>query len=603
MKVDEAPAPFTQSGLYASTTQKVSMGILKLCCALLVFSVIAGCIKKEEIKAPADFAFISPKQGDTLESLAQKYLGSSSLAWRIEEFNGIHQATPGKALVIPLKPFRQGGLTAAGHQLIPALSYHDFSKGRSNKKLTVSASDFEAQMNYLKSENYHVLTPDQLQLYLAFGQVPQKSVIITIDDGWASSYKIAYPILQKYGLNATLFIPTNFIKSSNPRKLSWDQLREMVNDRTIDIQCHSKSHKNLNAWKYGQSVASYIDLVEKEVVNSKKIIFDKLGTTSTSIAYPYGNTNPVAIEIIKQNGYQTAFTANRESNPFFIQNLRLNRSMIYGTFKLDRFIQNLNIFQDDPIDKIEPIDTLQSINEISYQRPADYELKAQWRTALLAWKLRRDWLITHQGDASIYNQLFGMNDNEELIREAENKVRELDAKTKNTAASYFSEAMQSNGSENADGLLLRTLLYNPNHQSALEKLKNNLNKQQLEKYWVKKKDTFKKIALHLYKDKSKSVLIPLFNPYVNSNADLQPGMKLILPSSSAFKIIKVGGNTKCRVVLTKPAIKLAEDYYTQAIDYFSQDEITKSIAKLKTVICLNPKHQQAIEMLDMLENL
>jgi peptidoglycan/xylan/chitin deacetylase (PgdA/CDA1 family) len=603
MKADANSPSITQASGHPFLIPQRYIKYLKFCCTLLFFSIIVGCVKKEITIEPSDFAFITPRQGDSLESLAKEYLGTSSLAWRIKEFNGIQESVPDKELVIPLKPFRPGGLTAAGYQLVPVLSYHNFSKGRSNNKLTVSAHNFEEQMNYLKNENYHFLTPNQMLLFLEFGQVPRKSVIITIDDGWSSTYQIAYPILKKNAINATLFIPTNFIKSGTSKTLSWDQIRQMVNDRSVDIQCHGKSHQDLNTRKYGQSFAAYIDSIEKEVVHSKSVIYEKLGTPVTALAYPFGNTNPVVIEILTRNGYQTAFTVTRAGNPFFIQNLRLNRSMIYGSFKLPDFINNLKTFQSTIIDTLEPIDTLQTINEIAYQSPANYEAKSQWRTALLAWKLRRDWLIAHQGKPSSINRLARLDDSEELIKVAVYKVREIDAKIKNTAAKYFSEAMQANDSEKTDRLLLRTLLYNPDHQPALEQLKNNLKKRQLQKYWVKQNDTFKNIAMHLYQDKSKSVLIPFFNPTVIDNTDLLPGMKLILPTAAAVKAIKAAGGTRCRVPLTKPAKILAADYYAQANEYFSQDQISKAIASLKTAICLNPKHQQAIEMLGMLKAL
>ncbi len=574
----------------------------KFLLAVFLLTILAGCVK-EPIKPPADFRFVKVKSGDTLQSLAQTHLGSRSLAWRIAEFNGISEIAPGGELIIPLHPFRPGGLTATGHQLVPVLSYHNFTSGFSHSKLTVSARDFDDQMGYLQDHGYHVLSLDELLEYLRFGQVPRKSVLVTMDDGWISCYSVAYPILKKYGFNAVLFIPTNYIKPRSSRTLSWDQIREMVNDSTIDIQCHSKSHKDLNAMKHGESFAAYLESVKNELVISKKIILEELGKQATALAYPYGNTNPVVMEILKKNGYTSAFTVKRAGNPFYMHNLRLHRSMIYGTFRLDRFVDNLEIFQDYPLENPEPIDTMNSISEISYGKPSEYEAKGQWRTALLAWKLRRDWLISHQDSASMDYKFANLTGSDDLLKEATQKTRELEAKILSLAAGFFSSAIKTDDTGLAHQLLLRTLLYDPNHKPALEMLKNGWFNQQLVSYWVRNDDTLQKIARHLYHDSGKAVLISLFNKDVDTDSDLVPGMKLTLPSAAALRDIKVDGSAQCHIVLTKPARQLAEDLYNQANELFNQDKVNAAIAKLRTAICLNPQHQQAKDMLEMLEHL
>ncbi len=576
--------------------------ISKCLMTLFLLSVLAGCVK-EPIKPPADFRFVQVKSGETLQSLAQTHLGSSSLAWRIAEFNGVSSVAPGRELIIPLHPFRPGGLTAVGHQLVPVLSYHNFTSGISHSKLTVSAEDFDAQMGYLQDHGFHVLSLDELLEYLRFGQIPQKSVLVTMDDGWISCYNVAYPILKKYGFNAVLFIPTNYIKPRSSRTLSWDQIREMVNDSTIDIQCHSKSHKDLNAMQHGESFATYLESVKNELVISKKIILEELGKQANALAYPYGNTNPVVMEILKQNGYTSAFTVKRAGNPFYMHNLRLRRSMIYGTFPLERFAENLEIYQDYPLENPEPIDIMNSISEITYGKPSEYEAKGQWRTALLAWKLRRDWLISHQDYASMDYKFANLTGSGDLLKEATQKVRELEAKILSLAAGFFSSANKTDDIGLAHQLLLRTLLYDPNHQPALEQLKNGWFNQQLVTYWVRNDDTLHKIARRIYHDSGKAVLIPLFNTGVDTDSDLLPGMKLMLPSVVALRDIKVDGSAQCHIVLTKPASQLAVDLFNQANELFNQDKVNAAIAKLRTAICLNPQLQQAIEMLDMLEHL
>jgi peptidoglycan/xylan/chitin deacetylase (PgdA/CDA1 family) len=571
------------------------MNITRFLFTLLLLLLFSGCA----VKPPSDFLFVTPDKKDTFESLAQEHLGNPSLAWKIQESNDITTITPGDELIIPIKPINPGGLTAKGYQLIPALSYHNFTSGQSKNLLTVSAKNFEDQLNYLKKEKYHTLTLDQLQEFLDSGQAPRNSILLTIDDGWISSYNVAHPMLQKFGFNATLFIPTDYVSSQNRKIISWDQAREMVNDNSINIQCHTKGHRDLNLIEDGESLQSYITSIEDQVVTSKKIINEEIGKQVTSIAYPYGNTNPVAIEILKRNGYKTAFTVKRAKNTFFTPNFLLNRAMIYGVHNMKQFKKNVSVFKKLSLDESEPIDKITDIRNIAYLNASVYEEKGQWRTALLAWKMQRDWLMTHKTDR--IKAFF--TSKEDSLKKAEKKVVELDKQVKNIAQTHYLAATTSKRKKTIRKHLLRTLLYDPNHHDALVMLRNMPVKGQLTHYKVKKNETFKTIASKLYNKKNNDVLIPLFNSSIKDESDLRPGINLVLPTVSAMNMIKTSEATRCQVKLTKPSSQVAKDLYTEANALFIQDKISEAINKLKKAICLNPNYDIAKEMLEMLQDL
>jgi len=102
------------------------------------------------------------------------------------------------------------------------LGYHriaDFSNSNYpyNKKLiSASPDDFDKQMQFLKN-NFNVINFYMLHNILSSGnKIPEKSIIITFDDGYSDNYYIAFDILKSHGLTAVLFVSTSFVENQEP---------------------------------------------------------------------------------------------------------------------------------------------------------------------------------------------------------------------------------------------------------------------------------------------------------------------------------------------------------------------------------------------------
>lgn len=316
--------------------------------------ILGGCARQAQIITPSvttpafpEFVRVTVKSGDTLPALASKYLKDPSLDWMIADFNEVSSITPGQELLIPLTPYNFGGLTLNGYQTVPILSYHRFSETKRDR-MTVTVAAFEEQMRHLKDAGYHVITMGQFFDFLDFKrQLPKKSVVLTIDDGWRSAYDLAFPILKKYGYPATLFVYTDLITGSK-KTLSWDLLLEMSN-KGIDIQCHTKTHRNLAMLKERESLKDYYEAIDRELSESARIIKEKLNKDVKYFAYPYGATNHLVIALLKKYGFRGAFTVKHGGNPFFINNYGVNRTMIYGDFDLAQFEKNLITFSEEAL--------------------------------------------------------------------------------------------------------------------------------------------------------------------------------------------------------------------------------------------------------------
>lgn len=319
---------------------------------LVLLSCLQGCAVKHEAGQVhsgdlPDFVRVVAGSGDTLPLLASRYLDDPQKSWVIAEFNDVTDIHAGQELIIPLEPFNKGALSLQGYQTVPVLCYHNFSENKKNLMM-VTRHDFEQQMKFLSNNGYTVISLDEFFDFLDYKvALPEKAVVITIDDGWQGVYTIAYPVLQRYGFPATLFVYTDLI-NGNRKTLNWQQVAELENGG-IDIQCHTKTHRNLNKIKDDESFQRYVGQLEEEITASTRIIKEKIGKEVTYLAYPYGAANNIVVAYLQKKGYRGAFTVKRGSNPFFENRFSLHRRMIYGDFDLQDFKRNLKIYSSKAI--------------------------------------------------------------------------------------------------------------------------------------------------------------------------------------------------------------------------------------------------------------
>nr|WP_241737597.1 polysaccharide deacetylase family protein [Neptunicella marina] len=199
-------------------------------------------------------------------------------------------------------------------------------------------------MNFLADNDYQVINLQQLFEFLQ-GQreLPEKSVVITVDDGYRSYLDVAYPILKKHQFSSTLFVYPEFVGAG--LALDWDEIRKLKLDPLVNIQSHSKTHDSLQPDPKGETGQHYQRRLHSEVVETDDIFEKRIGRRSSFFAYPYGNTSPQLIELLQANHYQLAFTVKKGGNANFASPYLLNRTMIYGGDSLERFSRNLKHYE------------------------------------------------------------------------------------------------------------------------------------------------------------------------------------------------------------------------------------------------------------------
>jgi peptidoglycan/xylan/chitin deacetylase (PgdA/CDA1 family) len=288
-----------------------------------------------------DFVIVAVRPEDTLASLAAEYLGDAAKAWWIAEFNATTMIRAGDTIVIPLRIRNTVGVYFDGYQTVPILCYHRFDSRVS--KLRVAPAAFEAQMAYLARNGYTVIPLKKLAGFREGKEpLPAKSVVITIDDGYRSTFEIAYPILKKFGFPATVFVYTDFVGASDA--LTWLQMKEMIASGLIEIQPHSKSHANLTLRLPGETNAKYMERIKREIEVPTSVLRERLGERSLVYAYPYGDVNELVVDLLTQQKISLGVTVTPGGNGFFAYPYMLRRTMVFGTDDPEAFKSKLATF-------------------------------------------------------------------------------------------------------------------------------------------------------------------------------------------------------------------------------------------------------------------
>lgn len=185
---------------------------------------------------------------------------------------------------------------------IPVLLYHHVQPikeivEKKQQNISVDSEIFDKQMEYLVSRGYNTLTLQDFFSGLS-GTLPSKPIVLTFDDGYEDFYTYAYPVLKKYNIRATVFLPTGLV--GNPGYLNWGQIDEMKASSLVTFANHTWSHKSL--------LGIPEDAVRREIATAKAQLEEHGLGPVEFFAYPYGSENQTVEKILKELGIKGAFT-------------------------------------------------------------------------------------------------------------------------------------------------------------------------------------------------------------------------------------------------------------------------------------------------------
>ena len=219
---------------------------------------------------------------------------------------------------------------------LPILTYHaveaseqEWKSIPQNRLVYLIKRDlFTRQMRYLADQGFCTILMEDV---IAAGQgcctLPDRALCLTFDDGSASDYQVAFPILRQFGLKATFFIVTGRV--GTPGYVTWEQLQEMSAEG-MSIQSHSHTHPFM-------SQCTAVEL-EVELSQSRAILEERLRTAVEVFAAPGGDWNEQCRLAARGAGYQAVCTSRAGINAGTINLEGLERLSVRRTDSFEQFV-------------------------------------------------------------------------------------------------------------------------------------------------------------------------------------------------------------------------------------------------------------------------
>lgn len=218
---------------------------------------------------------------------------------------------------------------------VPVLLYHHLDPAADGSNgAVITPETFEAHIRALAESGYTGISVNDLTAYVKYGaNLPAKPVLITFDDGYTSNYEYAYPILQKYGMKATIFVIGSSLGKSvykdteNPMipHFGAAEAAEMAASGLISLESHTYDMHQSSLYEEGTARENililegedewdYADLLMQDIAKEGELLSSITGRHAVALAYPGGQKNELATAVALTQGIQATFTTEPGDN-------------------------------------------------------------------------------------------------------------------------------------------------------------------------------------------------------------------------------------------------------------------------------------------------
>lgn len=219
---------------------------------------------------------------------------------------------------------------------LPVVMYHHLTtqSGYAND-YTLLVEQFEQDLKYIQKQGYQTISLAELIEYQkGKGEMPEKPIMITFDDGFESFEAYALPLLKQYNMQAVLAVVGEFAELFTEHEdhnvaysyLSWEGIADLAKGGNVEIISHTYSMHSTEGERKGCKQTSSENDQEYRIALTDDLqkLQDNLAEYDVpkprAIAFPFGHYNASTIDIVREMGFEVAFTCRERINIIGLQN-------------------------------------------------------------------------------------------------------------------------------------------------------------------------------------------------------------------------------------------------------------------------------------------
>ena len=237
-------------------------------------------------------------------------------------------------LVLAIAPFARAASDAG-----PLVLFYHIVESPTDPRMEIGREQFRQQMRYLAVTGYNVIPLKHAWEYATGvrASLPPRSVVITFDDGWRSTYTEVFPEMKRRHFPFTVFIYPNIVGKTS-HALTWKQIKEMA-DWGADIESHSFSHPFLTKRRHqGLGDKEYAAWLHHELQGSRDAIARETGKPVEFLAYPYGDYDHFLAAAVARSGFLAALTCDygpvkKGSDPMRMRRFVIEKRIDFASFR------------------------------------------------------------------------------------------------------------------------------------------------------------------------------------------------------------------------------------------------------------------------------
>lgn len=226
---------------------------------------------------------------------------------------------------------------------MPAIMYHSITDGGSTYQ--VSTAQLESDLAYLHQNGFHTVSVEDLRIYTENrGELPEKPVLLTFDDGFYNNLSSALPLLEKYDMCAVISIVGRYTAIDAPISphadaysyLTWGDVQALLDSGRIEIgshtyDLHSNGERAGCSIRYGEDEELYHAMLMEDLSRLQMEMKENTGTIPSTFAYPYGFICRESVPVLRQLGFICTLTCYEQPNY-----ITRNPDCLYGIGRYNR---------------------------------------------------------------------------------------------------------------------------------------------------------------------------------------------------------------------------------------------------------------------------